>query len=275
MMAVLLGALFHAGWNALVRGASDRSLDVVLAVGGAGLITACWLPFAPIPAQQSWPYLITSVVVHNAYFILVALAYRRGQLSFAYPIMRGSAPAISALAAAILLNELPSAGGWLGMLLICCGVMLLAADSWRSRSFQTDSAFSALANAAVIVIYTLVDGVGARLSGHPVSYTGWMFLLTAVSLAAIFFKRDGVNAARYFRCCWRRGLVEGACMFCAYGLALWAMTRAPIGLIAALRETSIVFAAFIAAAFLKESITPMRYLSIFIVIAGTFAIKVS
>jgi len=275
MTAVLLGALLHASWNALVRGASDRTLDTALVVGGAGLTAACWLPFAPLPLPQSWPYLAASVVTHLAYFVLVALAYRRGQLSFVYPIMRGSAPAISAAIAALLLNELPSAGGWFGLVLICCGIIVLAADSFRARSFQGSSAVFALMNAAVIVLYTLVDGVGARLSGHPVSYTGWIFLLTAFSLVAISVKRNRVTAARYFRSYWVRGLLGGGCMFGSYGLALWAMTLAPIALIAALRETSVVFAAVIAAAFLGERLTPLRCLSIVIVAAGAFAIKIA
>lgn len=274
-MVVLLGALLHAGWNALVRGASDGKLDIILVVAGAGAAAACWLPFAPLPAPQSWPYLGISVAIHVGYFLLVALAYRTGQLSFAYPIMRGSAPAFSAIAAALLLHELPSPSGWLGVFLICCGVILLAADSWRAKSFQGGSALYALATAAAIVFYTLVDGVGARLSGHPASYTGWMFLLTALLLTALSVMRDGVNTALYFRRYWRRGVIGGMGMLASYSLALWAMTRAPIAIVAALREISVVFAVIMAAAFLKERITPMRYLSIVIVIAGAVAIKMS
>lgn len=274
-MAVLFGAFLHASWNALVRGASDGTLNIVLVVAGAGLIAACWLPFAPLPATESWPYLAASVIVHFAYFVLVAAAYRKGQLSFVYPIMRGSAPVVSAAVAALLLNEMPSAGGWLGVLLICCGVVLLATDSWRARSFQAASAVFALANAGVIVLYTLVDGVGARLSGHPVSYTGWMILLTALSSTAIFITRDRLDTARYIRRFWLRGLLGGGCMLGSYSLALWAMTRAPIALVAALRETSVIFALVIAATILRERISPLRYASIFIVIAGALAIKIS
>ena len=275
MMAVLLGSLLHASWNALVRGASDRTLNTVLMVGGAGAITACSLPFAPLPAVQSWPYLAASVVVHVAYFMLVALSYRKGELSFAYPIMRGCAPAVSAVFAALLLSESPSLGGWLGVLLICFGVILLAGDSWRSKSFQASSAVFAFTNAAVIVLYTLVDGVGVRLSGHSASYTGWMFLLTALLLLAIFLTRDGAKILRYMRRHWPRGMVGGACTLGAYGLALWGMTRAPIALVAALRETSVLFAVIIATTILREHITRARYVSILIVVAGAVAIKVS
>jgi drug/metabolite transporter (DMT)-like permease len=127
----------------------------------------------------------------------------------------------------------------------------------------------------VIVIYTLVDGVGARLSGHPISYTGWIFFLTAFPLLAASFARQGRKAARNIRLNWGKGLVGGACTLSSYTLALWAITQAPIALVAALRETSVVFGTLIAAGFLKERVSPLRFVSIFIITAGAIAIKVS
>jgi drug/metabolite transporter (DMT)-like permease len=275
MIAVFFGAFLHASWNALVRGSPDRTQGTTLIAVGAGAITVCWLPFAHLPAVASWPYLAASVVIHVAYFALVAFSYRKGELSFVYPIMRGIAPAFSAIAAALLLSEWPSPWGWLGVLLVCCGIVLLAVDSVRSQSFHALSALFALANAGVIVVYTLVDGVGARLSGHPLSYTGWMLLLTALPLLALSAGGDGANAIRYMQRHWARGLAGGACAFGSYGLALWAMTRAPIALVAALRETSVVFAMILAATFLRERITSARIVSVLIVTAGAVAIKVS
>ena len=117
MIAVLFGALLHACWNALIRGSTNRTLDTVLVVSGAAVIAVCALPFAPLPAPASWPFLIASGLIHVIYFMLVAQSYRHGDLSFAYPIMRGSAPVVSAVAAALLLTESPSAGGWGGVLL--------------------------------------------------------------------------------------------------------------------------------------------------------------
>ena len=105
MIAVLFGALLHAIWNALVRGSPDRTLSTVLVAASAGAIAACWLPFAPLPASQSWPYLAASVVIHIVYFALVAFSYRKGELSFVYPIMRGMAPVLSAIVAALLFRE--------------------------------------------------------------------------------------------------------------------------------------------------------------------------
>ena len=274
MAIVLFAAALHAGWNALIRASSQKFQNTVLIVLGAAVWTAFLLPLAPIPAVESWPYLAASVLIHVAYFSLVAFSYRGGELSFAYPLMRGSAPALSAVAAALLLNESPSLGGWAGVLLISCGVLVLAGDSWRSGTFRVAPALFALANAGVIVVYTLVDGQGARLSGHAFSYTGWMFLLTALLLLAISALGHGREALQCIRWGWRRGLLGGACTLASYGLALWAMTRAPIALVAALRETSVVFAAIIAASFLKEPITRLRYASIITVSAGAVAITV-
>lgn len=274
MAIMLFAAALHASWNALVRASSQKFHDTVLIVLGAGVWTVLLLPLVPIPAVESWPYLAASVLIHVAYFSLVAFSYRSGELSFAYPLMRGTAPALSAIAAALLLNESPSLGGWAGVLLISCGVLVLAGDSWRSGTFRAAPAVFALTNACVIVVYTLVDGQGARLSGHAFSYTGWMFLLTAPLLLAIAAAGQRREVLKRIQLGWHKGLLGGACTLASYGLALWAMTRAPIALVAALRETSVIFAVIIAATFLKEPITRLRYASIFIVSAGAIAIKI-
>ena len=274
MVIVLFAAILHASWNALVRASSHKFHDTTLIVLGAAVWTALLLPLVPVPAVESWPYLAASVLIHVVYFSLVALSYRSGELSFVYPVMRGTAPVLSAVAAALLINESPTLGGWAGVLLISCGVLALAGDSWRAGTFHTASALFALTNACVIVVYTLVDGQGARLSGHAFSYTGWMFLLTAPLLLAISAVGQSREVFRRIRLGWRKGLLGGACTLASYGLVLWAMTRAPIALVAALRETSVVFAAILAVYFLKEPITRFRIASILTVSAGAVAMKV-
>jgi drug/metabolite transporter (DMT)-like permease len=274
MAIVLLGALLHAGWNTLVRRAADKLLDTVLILCGAGILAAMLLPALPLPAMESWPYLAASVLIHVVYFALVALAYHGAELGFAYPVMRGSAPVLSALAVAMLLNEMPTPGGWLGILLVSGGVLLLATDAWQSGKLRKGPTLLALANAGVIAVYTLVDGQGARLSGHAFSYTGWMFLLTAVLMFSLALALKGRRMISHARHVWQRGLLGGASTLASYGLALWAMTQAPIALVAALRETSVVFAAILAALFLAEPVTRLRAVSILTVVAGTVALKV-
>ena len=274
MAIVLFAAALHASWNALVRASAHKFQDTVLIVLGAAVWTGFLLPLVPMPAVESWPYLATSVLIHVVYFSLVAFSYRGGELSFVYPLMRGSAPALTAVAAVLLLNESPSPGGWVGVLLISCGVLVLAGDAWRAGTFRAASAMFALANAGVIVVYTLVDGQGVRLSGHALSYTAWIFLLTAPLLLAVATAAQGREVLQRIALGWRRGLLGGACTLASYALALWAMTRAPIALVAALRETSVVFAAVIAVYFLKEPMTRLRVASIVTVCAGAVAVKV-
>lgn len=273
MLLVLLGALLHASWNAMVRSSQDKLLDTVLIVTGAGIVALAGLPFMAMPAPASWPYLAASVLVHVGYFALVAMAYHDGELSFAYPLMRGTAPMFSAIAAALLLDESPSLNGWLGILFICGGVLLLAFDALRTGTFSGKAASYAFGNAAVIVIYTLIDGMGARLSGAAFSYTAWMLMLTAIPMLAACRMKLRPEVFGYLSANWRKALLGGALSLGAYGLALWAMTRAPIALVAALRETSVVFALLIAALFMRERITRLRYGAVAVVLAGVVAMR--
>lgn len=275
MAVVLFGALLHAGWNVLVRSAPDKLLDAVLVVTGAGVLAAFGLLFLPAPLPASWPYLAASVLIHAGYFTFVALAYRASAFSFAYPLMRGSAPVLSSIAVVLWLGEAPSARGAVGVVLVSAGVLLLAADAWRQRTLHAGPTALALANAGVIAVYTLVDGVGVRLSGNAFSYTGWMFLLTAlVMLAGALMMRGGV-AARYLRHNVPRGLAGGAATLGSYGLALWAMTQAPIALVAALRETSVVFGMLLAGWLLREHLSRLRIVSVLTVAAGAVAIRLA
>jgi drug/metabolite transporter (DMT)-like permease len=275
MAAVLLGALLHATWNALLRSSSDRTRDVVLVVAAAALLSLPALAFLPLPAQPSWPWLAASGAIHVVYFLLVAHAYRHAELSFAYPLMRGLAPAGTAALAALLLAEWPPAAGWLGVALICGGVLLMAGDSWRSGGLHGRALLFPLATAGTIVIYTVIDGQGARLAGNVFAYNGWLFVLVALPLLLLFIARDGRATATYLCRHWPRGLLGGFCTLASYGLALWAMSQAPIALVAALRETSVVFGALIAAVWLGERVARLRWIAIGLVCAGAMAIRLA
>lgn len=275
MLVLLFGAALHATWNALVRSAPNKFLDTILVLLGMGFWAGCILPFVPIPDTASWPYLIASVIIHVAYFSLVVISYRDAELSFAYPIMRGTAPAFSAILAASLLNESPSLVGWIGVFLISGGVIVLSFDAWRLGSLRRASLFVALSNAGVIVIYTLVDGVGVRLSGNAFSYIGWTFFFPIVPMVAVLLMRWRGAAASYVQQNVARGIVGGACILGSYGIALWAMTRAPIALVAGLRETSVLFGMLFATLFLGERISRWRLLSILAIAGGAIAIKIS
>lgn len=161
--AVLVGAALHASWNAIVKAGSDKVLSAVLVAGGSALIALPFLFFLPAPAPESWPFLAASTAVQTLYFILVALAYQATEMSLAYPLMRGSAPVLVALASILILGERIEPAGWLGIALVSGGVLAIA-GAGRARASRSGVAF-ALANACVIATYTLIDGVGVRLSG--------------------------------------------------------------------------------------------------------------
>ena len=273
MLAILIGAALHASWNALVKSGSDPFLDTVSVTTSVVAVTSIVLLFLPTPLGGSWAYLIASVVIHIVYYGLIVLAYRAGDLSLVYPIMRGAAPAFTAFLAFVLLNESPSRGGWSGVLLVSIGVLLLAAESPRFKGVRFGPVVFAILNAGVIVGYTLVDGVGARLSGNAFSYTGWMLLLTGVLVFLISFIFRGRQVTHHFLSQWKKWMLGGGCTFASYSLALWAMTKAPIAPVAALRETSIIFSAFLAVFVLKERITPLRCVSIAVVAAGAIVLK--
>lgn len=273
MLAVLLGAAFHASWNALVKSGSDPFLDTVSVTTGVAAVTAVVLVFLPVPLKGSWLCLIASVVIHLAYYAFLVLSYRGGDLSLVYPIMRGTAPAFTAILAAVLLGEQPSWGGWIGVFLVSGGVLLLTADSPRPKGVRLTPIVFALLNAGVIVAYTLVDGLGARLSGNAFSYTGYMLLLTGVLLFATSFIYRGRQVTNHVLSQWKKWTLGGSLTFASYSLALWAMTKAPIAPVAALRETSIIFSALLAGFVLKERLTLLRCASIAVVTAGAIVLK--
>lgn len=273
MTAVLFAALMHASWNAIVKSSPDKYLDTVMVTAGAALVSAATLPFLPAPAPGSWPCLFASVVIHLAYFALVAAAYRTGELSYVYPIMRGSAPLMTAIVAAFLLRERLGIGGWGGVLLISAGILLLAANQWHRGRFERSQTLFALGNAAVIVVYTLVDGIGTRLSGNAFSYVGWLLLLDGGLLLAYALARRRQALFAQARSRWHLALGGGICTWASYSIALWAMTRAPVAMVAALRETSVIFGTIIAALVLREKFGATRYAAALLVCAGAAALR--
>ena len=272
LLAVLLGALLHASWNAAIKSGRDKFLDTVLVAGGAGVIAAIGLPFLPLPAPESIPYLLTSSVLQLIYFLLVAAAYRTGDMSYAYPLMRGTAVLLVASASSLLIGEHLTMRAWIGILSISAGVLALTLLYRRSAPSLAPTAF-ALGNAAIIASYTLVDGIGARLSGQSVAYTLWLSLLTAVPLLAWTAWNRPAAFASYFKARWVVGLGGGFCTLASYGLALWAMTRAPVATTAALRETSILFGMLISAGFLKERVGLPRMAAGIVIALGAAALR--
>ena len=274
ILVILGSALFHAAWNAVIKGGTDTLFETVMKTSSGGIISACLLPFLPAPARESWPFLAATASIHVAYYLCLAYAYKGADLGYAYTLMRGTSPLLTALMTVLVLGHTLPLGGWAGVLCISLGILSLAVDSVRRGSFTWRVTLVALANAVVIMGYTVVDGSGVRLSGNALSYTCWVFFLNAFPVLCIaLFLRKG-EYFRYAQKRWRYGLFGGACSFVAYGLSLWGMARAPISLVASLRETSIVFGLLLGVVFLGEKITGSRILAVALVASGAIIIKV-
>jgi drug/metabolite transporter (DMT)-like permease len=272
-LAVLGAALAHATWNAMIKSSRDVLLDLTLVTFLAGAAAAPLLVFVAPPARASWPYIAASVVTHVAYYIALVGAYRAGDLSHGYPIMRGLAPLIVSVCGLAWLGEAPAATVWAGVLLICGGVLSLGLVGfhWRESRVSTRWAF---ANAVIIAVYTLIDAAGVRASGSPAGYVLWLFVLDALPFPLMVWMSRKAELVSYARRFWPRGLVGGVLSAGAYGVALWAMTRAPVAAVAALRETSVIFAALIGAWLLKEGHVARRIVGAVTVAAGVVALKI-
>jgi len=272
-VAVLGAGLLHAGWNALLKSApgGDPMLDMATIVAGSAICGLVVIPFVGVPDTSAWKFAAVSSIIHWGYYVTLAHAYRTGDLSFAYPLMRGSAPLIVTLLGIVFLREWPSPQIALGIALISLGIVSIAFA--RRGRHPPSAAGWALANACIIAAYTLVDGAGARASGNPLAYVSWLIFLEAIPFLAWISTRQGAVAFAYIAHGWRRGLLGGAASLGAYGIVLWAMTRAPVAAVAALRETSVLFAALIGAFVLKEGLGLRRLAGAVSVVAGVAALK--
>ncbi|MFJ7353688.1 EamA family transporter [Phyllobacterium sp. NPDC097923] len=275
VLIVLFAAFLHASWNAVVKSEGDKFLNTVVVVTSAGVIAMVCLPFLPVPARESWPFLAASGVVQLIYLALVAAAYRSGDMSQAYPIMRGTAPLFVAIASGPLVGEFLSAQKWSGIALICCGVLVLALEARRRAGANRATTVFALINALVIATYTLIDGIGVRHSGAPAAYTMWVFTLNAIPLFLWTVVTRKGELWPHFLKRTRLATVGGVGTLGSYGLALWAMTMAPVAAVAALRETSILFAVAISALVLKENVGAKRLIAVALIAAGAAVMRLA
>ena len=267
-LAVLGAAALHAGWNALLKSSADKQLDTVAISVGAAFVSLALAPWLAHPAPASWPWLAASASVHILYFLFLAGAYHWGELSYTYPIMRGGGPVIVALAGTAVFGEVLAPLPTLGVALVCAGIVAFASGKAHPRA-----TLFALGNAAVIAAYTLIDAKGARLSGSPVAYTLWFFIANGVLIYAWYGARRGARVPRYLARNWPRILVGAVFTTGAYGVALWAMTQAPVALVAVLRETAVLFGALIATLFLGEKFTRRRFVATGAVLAGLVMLR--
>jgi drug/metabolite transporter (DMT)-like permease len=273
--AVLFAALLHACWNALVKSRGDTFLATVLVAAGGGLVGAAALPFLAAPAPASWPFIAASCLVQTLYYALLVETYRDGEMSHAYPLMRGSAPLLVALAGGPLTGERLGSVQWLAVGLICGGILALYATARATSPAARRTTGFALLTACVIASYTMIDGAGVRRSGAPAAYTIWIFVLTGTGVLGWALRRRPRELLPFARANPRLVLIGGVTTLGSYGIALWAMTLAPVAAVAALRETSILFATAIAALVLRERVSAARMSAAALVACGAVAMRLA
>ncbi len=273
---VLLAALMHAGWNALVKAGGDK-LAMQTLVGAGG--TLVMLPIAlqsPFPDPAALPFGATSVVLHTVYGLVLVRSYQRGDLSQVYPIARGAAPAFVAIGAFLAEGERIAPIGVASLAVVSAGIMSLALLTPRSApGTQRPPIALALGNAALIATYSVVDGMGVRRSADALAYVAWLHVIEGPIFVALAGALRGRRLRPALSAHWRIGLAGGAVAATAYGIVLWAMRHLPIAHVVAIRETSVIAAAAIGARYLGEPFGRPRLLAAIVVAMGAATLRLA
>ena len=273
-LAVLVAAAFHAGWNALLKLNVEPIVATSLVAVASGVVVVPLALIVGLPAPAAWPYLLGSVAVHIGYYTALAQAYRFGDLGQVYPIARGTAPLMTALLAAFWVGETLGPYAWAGIIVLSGGILLLAVKGRRAlQAFDARSVGFALLTSLTITVYTLNDGLGARVSGSALQYAVWLFLLSGGVMGIYGFMVLGRRLAGDFARHWKMAVAGAALSTASYAIVIWAMTVAPIALVAALRETGVLFAALFGVALLREPLLPARIAAACLVLAGVVLVR--
>lgn len=272
--AVLVAAFLHAGWNSVVKVGLDRVSTVLLLALVQAVIALPILPFMTQPAKESWPWIITAAVLHTGYKLFLVQAYAHADLSQAYPLARGTAPLIVALFSVAFLGVSFDHVSLLAILAISFGILLMAAKGSAAGRMRGKALVYAIGTAGFTASYTLVDGIGARIAGTSSGFILWMVLGDAVGMIAYAAWTRGATAFPPLLPAWRTGIAAGAMSLGSYWIAVWAFTQAPIALVAALRESSILFAILIAAFVLREPVNLWRWAAASAIASGVALMKV-
>jgi drug/metabolite transporter (DMT)-like permease len=275
LWVVLVAALLHALWNAAVKHSVQSRLPSAAIFIGAGMVCIVLVPWVPVPHGPSWPFLLGSVATHFFYSVMLGRAYRVGDFSHTYPVMRGLPPLLTVPLVALFIDESLSARQLAAMLVLCLGILSLVFESGFRRTSRMASVGWAVLVAITIAIYTTLDGLGVRRSGSPLGYVVWLCLLEGLTLAPLVVATQGVPMLVTVVRNWKLTLVGGSATLAGYGLVMWAMTQAPIALVSAARETSVIFAVLLGVLAFKERLTRTRLLSIALVMVGLVTMRLA
>ncbi|EOA04044.1 hypothetical protein HFRIS_014269 [Herbaspirillum frisingense GSF30] len=272
VLLILLAAFLHAAWNALLRAGGDRLWSMTVMCMAVALASLAAMPFLASPLAASWPYAAGSALLHVGYNLFLVRSYRAGELGQTYPIARGCSPVLVTLGAAIFAGEQMSAVVLLGIVLVSGGIVALA---FRRGGLALPGLPYALATGCFIAAYSVVDGIGVRLSGAPLAYTAWMSAGWGLLMPLVYLalrRPRGLRVIFMLQPGFARAFAGGLVSLLAYGIVIYAMDLAPMGAVSALRETSVLFAALIGYLFLGESLGLARLLACAAIAAGTVLI---
>jgi len=270
---VLLAAILHASWNALVKssGRPEYSIAGFQIVGS--LVCLCLAPFVAWPDSASWPMIIASMLIHNVYYLTLAQAYRAGDLSQVYPILRGLAPVLVTIGAGLFASEWLPTQVVAGIVVISVGIMSLAFSKRFTGTMPRMAIVWGLITAVLIAAYTVVDGIGVRRTEQPLSYIVWLFILEPLPICLWLLLKDRSNWFNQMAANGKVTVIGGVASSLAYGLVIFAMSLGAMGIVSSLRETSVIFAAVIGAVYLKEGFGKQRIIAAILVATGIIVLN--
>lgn len=271
---VLASAAMHATWNALIKTRSDRFASISLTTLGASIVVLPILPFVDFPSIEVWIWIAASVIIHAGYRLFLVKTYDVGDFAQSYPLARGIAPLITTVGAIIFIGEVPEGLTVLGIVVLSFGALLMSLRGSSDLSkFNRRAVGFALLTSMLIAGYTLTDGYGVRLANTASSYAAWLFFCDGLCSIAIGFLYRGRGLLNVLASEWKTNLLTGGLLAGSYWIIMWAMTKAPIASIAALRETSILFAMLISVLVLGERVTPWRVLATVFIVGGVVILR--
>lgn len=270
---VLLAALTHASWNAWLKKTSPDFIGLGAISIGWLILGGASLPFVGLPEPHLWPLLLVTTAVHTTYAALLVSAYRHGELSLVFPLARGSGPMIVVVVSPWLLGERLAAADLVAVLLIIAGILVIGLAGAGADIRDRHAVGLSLATGVAIATYTVIDASGARAGSSAYVYSAWLFILTGIAQLTVTGLAHRRMAAALLRPHLARGISVGILSAVAYSVVLWAMTVAPAALVAAVRETSILFAALIGRGLLGESISRFRWFGVALTFAGLVAVR--
>jgi drug/metabolite transporter (DMT)-like permease len=267
-LAVLGAATLHAGWNAAAHRVGDRLVGFVLIAASCSLFAAGLIPFVAAPSSAAWPFIAGSAATHVVYNLMLMRSYRIGEFNQMYPLARGTSPWVVAIAAAVFVGERLSPVRLLGVVVVSLGLITLVGAGGRPGRRELPALSAAFATGLAIATYTVLDGVGVRRSGSTAGYVTWLFLLQGLPLPIGAFAAVGRPLLARCRELLGIGVLSGVASFAAYGIVIWAQTRAPLATVAALREVSIVVGAILGAVLFHERFGRWRVVGSALAVTG-------